>query len=168
MHYLYVQDSVSTIPNFEPSEFLLGCMLRKFRPRLFHLAAPYEKINLKTRLSRLQFWLTTKGKCWIYHLCDGENVVHTAYVVPPCRKFPFLKHNDYEIGPCSTEAAYRKRGAYRFVLSKILEKESDRGAAYMIVSDTNAASIKGIESVGFVRVGIVKQDGIFKNYRLEN
>lgn len=165
MHYLYKKEMNAPFLNPTITSFLKMCELKVFRPSLFCLTSSYERVDIKTKLSRMQFLLVTKGQYKIYHLCDGENIVHTAYVVPQCGKFPFMKKGDYEIGPCITSEAYRRRGAYRYVLSKILENESSTsGTAYMIVSDTNIASRKGIESIGFMQVGSVKCKGLLKKY----
>lgn len=151
----------------EETEFLRSCDLRVFYPQWGGLAADYEMIDWKTRLSRLQFLLMTKGHFTVYHLCDGNAVVHTAYVIPACKKFPFMGSKDYEIGPCKTDEKYRRMGAYRFVLTQILQKEAGLGrTAFMIVSEDNEKSIRGIESVGFVRTGTVKPSKWLKIYRL--
>lgn len=94
---------------------------------------------------------------------DGQ-IIHYAYVVPRCYKFPFLrrgKQRDIEIGPCYTANSSRGLGIYPFVLTKIIENEiNDYEFAYMIVEDWNHASIKGIQKVGFQKIGRIRKDSI--------
>jgi hypothetical protein len=166
MHYLYVKHHCA-----EPvitNDFLSGCDICWFRPGLFRLFKKPDKFQLKTALSRLYFWVITGGRYQIVYLMDGEQIVHTAFVVPSCSKFPFLGKADYEIGPCVTAEQYRGRGAYRYVLETITANKELAGENfYMIVRNTNAASIKGIENAGFQRCGSVSRTGFLRNYKKE-
>ena len=164
MYDLYKIDLSSDRAPFPETPFLKECELKKIPLSFFHLAAPFEKIGLKTFLSRLEMLLSSKGKVSAYYLIRKGKIVHTALVVPPCRKFPFLGSGDIQIGPCVTEPSYRGKGAYPYVLSKILEEESSVGFAYMMVRESNTPSVKGIEKAGFLKAGKVKKTGFFKRY----
>ena len=122
---------------------------------------------MKDYLVRLYFWLITFGKYSIRYLRADGQIVHKAFVIPRCLKFPFLKQGDHEIGPCVTPANCRRRGYYYFMLTYITSlaeyKDSD---FYMLVGAGNEASVRGIEKAGFVRIGMAKQTRL-KNYVTE-
>lgn len=162
MHILYeIQKSL----NCPPCEF----EIKEYRPTLFKPFAPKEtKRGVKNRLSRIWFWLITGGKAKIAYVERDGQMVHTSYVLPKCFKFPFMKKGDFEIGPCVTAQEYRGQGIYPSVLKYIISNYGDDSARfYMIVSDTNAASIRGIEKAGFKRSAILRKTPITKKYVIE-
>lgn len=107
------------------------------------------------------------GNCSIYRLYDDNVLVHSSLVARSKIKFPFLKKEDIEIGPCWTNADYRGRNIYPYILSLIIQKEiRTNGSAYMIIDDENMASIKGVSKVGFVNTGQVVKKDRFTRYIL--
>lgn len=140
-----------------------------FRPRVFGgLFLAGEPKSIKVRLVRVLFQVATLGKARIYFVTNGDDFVHTSYVVPKCKKFSFLKANDYEIGPCFTYPKYRGQGVYPAVLKEICSSIGDKSTCfYIIVDETNISSIKGIEKAGFVRCGTVRVSKFTKRYVLE-
>lgn len=79
-----------------------------------------------------------------------------------------MDKDDYEIGPCFTYPQYRGNGIYPSVLRSICNSiGNDNTTFYMIVDETNIASIKGIEKAGFKKCGIVKVTKITKRYLLK-
>lgn len=129
--------------------------LRKEKPT-FLRAYPCQRTSVKELLINIYWWLITKGKYFVWCAYDGDDVVHTSYIVPKCMKFPFLTKGTYEIGPCKTESAYRGKGIYPAVLSQIV---AEVGKAYMIIDDINTASIRGVTKAGFVAMsGEIKRD----------
>lgn len=166
MHYLYKKSYTPKGAANEPNSFPAQCDVKVFAPAPFRLYLPGEKRNRRTALSRLYFWLITAGKYRIFSMRHGQRIVHTSYVVPKCAKFPFLGRRDMEIGPCVTHESVRRRGIYRYMLQYITAHEDYRGADfYMIVRDSNLASIAGIEKAGFRRCGTVVKSRFLKNYR---
>lgn len=77
-----------------------------------------------------------------------SDLAHTSYVIPKCFKFPFLRADDFEIGPCFTYPSYRGKRIYPAVPQYI--------NAYV-----------GTEKSGFERCGTVKVSRFTKKYRLE-
>lgn len=71
------------------------------------------------------------GRIRAYCLYKQGLLVHRSYVIRGRSKFPFLKTNDIEIGPCWTDENFRGRGYYPFVISKIIESEL-KGGGYCI------------------------------------
>lgn len=121
-------------------------------------AYPKQAVTAGCLLRNMYWWLITGGKYRVWCAYDGETVIHTSYVIPACSKFPFLTDSSFEIGPCHTEKAYRGKGIYPAVLSAIV---ANGGTAYMIIEDTNHASIRGVTKVGFtVMPGEVTKDAL--------
>lgn len=108
----------------------------------------------------------TLGKVQIYYVQNGNDIIHTSYVISSCAKFPFRDRDDLEIGPCYIYPAFRGKGIYPKVLSEICRRSNDTSSFYMIVDETNLPSIKGIEKAGFVRCGSVQKSKISKRYNL--
>ena len=125
-----------------------------------------EEKHWKTALSRLYFWLITKGNLEIYYvLSETGSVIHTSYVVPVCYKFPFMHKGDYEIGPCQTSQESRGKGLYVKTLNHITgEKAYEQATFYMLVSEDNTPSVRGIEKAGFAPDGYAVRTGMLKKY----
>lgn len=125
-----------------------------FRLSPFHLFLDKEKRSLNTLLIRLMWWQATGGRAKIYYITEKGVPVHTSYVIPQCRKFPFLGENDYEIGPCFTDETMRGKGYYPQTLDYIIRHlPADTAEIYMIVNDENEPSKRGIMKAGFVETG---------------
>lgn len=115
------------------------------------------------------YWnIATLGKTKAYVVYDGKTCIHFSYVVKGREKFPFLNEKDIEIGPCWTHPEYRGLGIYPAVLSHIIQKElSDGGTAYMIISDSNQASQRGVTKVGFQESGSCVVRDFWRRHRIE-
>lgn len=138
-----------------------GCTVRILRPGLRGVALPSERITRKQSLLRWYFWLITRGRYHIHFLCLDGRVIHSAFVIPRCSKFPFLGEGDFEIGPCHTDPAYRRKGCYQFMLAAVTSHPMYRDAGfYMIVSPNNRASVRGIEKADFEKLGVVRKKGL--------
>ena len=144
MYFLYKKPSDSYIYDYE---------IHRFSPKIFHLKIKSgEELSLKSRLVRLLFIFLSKGKLLIYYVEDNGKLIHTSYVMPACRKFPFIKKGEYEIGPCYTHSDYRGRGIYPTVLQTIVSDKKDT-VFHMLVAEENHSSIRGIEKAGFAYAG---------------
>ena len=163
--YLYKIDS-SDVKNM-PNDSIDEIDLKVFTPSLHGIFLKGEKPSIKLFLIRLMFQVMTLGKAQIYYIQNGNNIIHTSYVIPACAKFPFMDKFDLEIGPCYTYPAFRGMGIYPKVLTEICRKRADAVLSfYMIVDEANLPSIKGIEKAGFVRCGVVYKGKLSKRYKL--
>lgn len=141
--------------------------VKEFTPSLRGLFLKGEKFGIKTICIRLLFQVMTLGKARIYYVQNGNDILHTSYVIPACAKFSFMDRNDLEIGPCYTYPTFRGKGIYPKVLSEICRRRAnDTLSFYMIVDETNFSSIKGIEKAGFVRCGSVQKSKFSRRYNL--
>ena len=139
-----VEATIDDTANYKIRRFYLG-MKNGY-------SLPGEKPSAKTLLVRTFFSLITNGKLCIYCAENENEIIHTAYVIPACWKFPFMKRGEYEIGPCETLPEYRGRGIYPTVLKKIVSDYKNT-TFHMLVAENNSSSIRGVEKAGFIRVG---------------
>lgn len=167
MRHLYVkQVSPEKIP--VESDFLKSCRVEVLYPQVWRLHRLGEKISFKEGLSRLLFRLMAGKRYRIYYLYSGEDIVHTAHLVPPCKKFPFLQKGEWELGPCVTRERYRRRGVYHYMLRYLSALEELKGdTVYLLIRRDNTASIGGAEKSGFVRCGSVRKTK-YLTYEREN
>lgn len=84
-----------------------------------------------------------------YAFLDGDRTVALAQVVHRLPMLAFMEDpRGIHIGPCRTDEAYRGRGLYPTLLRRILHDYRDR-TCYIFCSESNAASLRGIEKAGF-------------------
>lgn len=148
----------------KPSDLTVG----KKKLTLFDLKLPGEKCNIRTLVTRWIFALISKGGIEIYYVTEAASgeIIHSSSVMGRSLKFPFMGDGDIHIGPCITSPDYRGRGIYKQVLRFINgEKQESCQRAYMLVSEGNLPSIKGIEASGFRQIGTVEKSKILKIYR---
>ncbi|HET6429693.1 MAG TPA: GNAT family N-acetyltransferase [Phycisphaerae bacterium] len=100
-----------------------------------------------------------RGTGWVYFGRIGREVCHSAFVTPARRYrriFPVIEGDQaLLIGPCFTDPDYRGRGIYPRILRHIVTELGGRGYGpfYVHTSPANAASLRGIEKAGFLRLG---------------
>lgn len=128
-----------------------------------------EKHSFPVTLSRLRWAFLSRNEAKIYFVrLKNNEIIHESVVVPQCRKFPFLRKGDYEIGSCFTAEKYRGHGIYPTVLLHIVE--SVAGGAdtvlWMLVAPKNISSIRGIKKAGFKPCGTAWKTA-FKKYRMK-
>ena len=134
----------------------------------FQKLRPFSKKG-KGRLSNLYWWLISK-KLYICEIADKETgeVMHYTYVMKKSYKFPFMKKDDYMIGPCVTDEKFRGRGllgrGINFSKQEILGMNPN--AKFIgLVREANASSRKGIEKVGMLSTGRVFAKNKLKIYK---
>lgn len=94
-----------------------------------------------------------KGEYCIYQLINQEGeVVSKAELVSWIPIFRFMPKRAYHIGPCSTIPKERGKGFYPYLLNCIIAN-NPTAEYYMIVSESNLSSIKGVRKAGFVEIG---------------
>ncbi len=74
--------------------------------------------------------------------------------MPKIYKFPFMGKKSLHIGPCFTEPEFRGKGLYPYLLTYIMNDIPTASAFYIICSETNTASRRGIQKAGFTFLGI--------------
>lgn len=143
-------------------------IVQEFRPTLFNCYLHGENRNIKTFLARMFFQTVTFGKAKIFYVANNDDeIMHTSYVIPGCFKFPFMRKNDYEIGPCFTYPEFRGKEIYPKVLRYICKNIGNESTRFfMIVSINNISSIRGIEKAGFNKFGFVDKSRVLKRYLL--
>ena len=111
----------------------------------------------KGRLANLYWWLISKE----IYICEIKNkqtneLMHYTYVMKKSYKFPFMKENDYMIGPSVTPEQFRRQGLfYRAVVFSENEITANNKDANFIglVREENMPSRKGLEKCGLVNTG---------------
>ena len=88
----------------------------------------------------------------IYH---DDTVVHRSCVFPGYFRFPFMSHDDLQIGDTWTAPEHRGKGLGTFAVQQVtsLLGKPRRGFWY-VVEGGNAASIRVVEKAGFTKVGL--------------
>lgn len=142
------------------------CSVKEFIPSWRSLYIYGERKSWITTIVRAHFMIIARGRMSIFYVKSQDNrILHTSYLIPRCYKFPFMKKNDFEIGPCNTDMSARRKGFYFQTLYTITTDKRLCGSDfYMLVNDQNIPSIKGIEKAGFVKVGYAKKTRILKRY----
>ncbi len=122
----------------------------------------------------LYWFINTMGNCWVYSVFDNSKEVHYSYATKQCYKFPFMGKHDLQIGNCFTDENYRGYGIYPYVIQKAVQQHltnNPKGDVYMLIEQSNIASQKGVEKVGFVKSSkliIRRLFGIFKLYEVND
>jgi len=150
MNYLLFTNRKEKARKFAPWDFLT---IREFSPNIWKLYPDFEKKHKRFRISLFRFYISvlTLGKTTIYYALNSSNeIVHSAYVIPPNFKYAFLKTNELCIGPCNTIERYRGQGIYPYILNYILFKNKNRDFC-MIIRKENNASIRGVIKAGFIQ-----------------
>jgi hypothetical protein len=126
-------------------ESYLGYKLILYKPGLFRLSQ-YGSNAIVNFL----WYITTFGRFRILFLLDKEIVVHYSYITPKIYRFPFMKNNDMQIGPCATNPDYQKKGIFTDVLKLISECYANKSdSIWTYTTLTNLASQKAFERAGF-------------------
>jgi len=103
---------------------------------------------------RFNFHLTWRlsyvfgGYYRIYRLYREEKLVCSAEIVTWIPQFGFMPFDGIQIGPCVTEREERGKGYYPYLLSQIIDIYPHKDF-YMIIHETNIASVRGVQKKGF-------------------
>jgi RimJ/RimL family protein N-acetyltransferase len=86
---------------------------------------------------------------------QGDRLVHRSGLFPRYARFPFMGRNDLQIGDVWTHPAHQNRGLASFAVQQILHVKAKPGRSiWYVVDATNLPSIRMVEKLGFVRVGV--------------
>ncbi|RZJ34884.1 MAG: hypothetical protein EOO51_07875 [Flavobacterium sp.] len=86
-----------------------------------------------------------------YFIVDKEIPVHSSFLYSSRRILSLLNKKGPVIGDCVTNADYRGKSIYPFVINKIAREQLHSGLSevFINVNPDNVSSIRGIEKAGF-------------------
>jgi RimJ/RimL family protein N-acetyltransferase len=85
----------------------------------------------------------------------GERIVHHSCVNPPDFRFPFMADDDLQIGDVETSPDHRGSGIASSAISAVVARP---GRTFWWIAEAgNAASIRAVEKVGFLRCGTAER-----------
>ena len=117
--------------------------------------------------TELRWTLISAFKLRVYYIEKDGVLVHSSFCTPRTFKFPFMKKNDFHIGPCFTDPSFRGRSIYPTVLRHIarLQKQKPKcGDLYMIIEENNTSSREGVKKAGFAEVAELYRKGRLRKY----
>jgi RimJ/RimL family protein N-acetyltransferase len=84
----------------------------------------------------------------------GDEIAHRSMIFPPYFAFPFMAHDDLQIGNTFTAPGHRGRGLASFAIAQIVARFRQPGRAFWYVADeSNAPSIRAVQRAGFTGAG---------------
>ncbi len=108
-------------------------------------------LNIHNLIWHIFSWM--RGKLFFeYQAVKDGKVLSTAQVVTKLPIFPFMSKDSLHIGPCMTMKEERGKGFYPLLLQYIRDSLPSVDL-YMMTSDDNIASQRGIAKVGGVKIG---------------
>ncbi len=156
--FFYKISSFEKCTNIKPT---IPVKIEKFKPSIFRL-----KLHSDRLLIYLFWFIITMGKYQIYYIKDNNGtIIHYSHILPKFFKFPFMRKEDIEIGPCWTHQNFRGKNIYPFILTLILKNLSFLDRTFYIMTDeNNIPSQKGILKAGFKLFAEGSKKGILGIY----
>lgn len=103
----------------------------------------------------------------VYYVEDENGLTHYTMCIGKCKKFPFMKKNDYILGPSWTRTDTRGQRLLakmlNYVSQDILKKYPDANI-YTVVREENVASTKGVLKADFKKIGYIEKTPKLKIY----
>src|SRR5262245_11585280 len=91
----------------------------------------------------------------VFLIYRGQRLSHRSGVFPRYRRFPFMAKDDLQIGDVWTDPGSRHRGLASFAIRQILDAKARPGRSiWYVVESSNHPSVRMVEKLGFLRVGI--------------
>ena len=148
MSVYYLYETVEIYASVEENNF--------YKDKIIVDKIPFICTRYKGLVANL-FWKLLDRKCYVCAIVGEENVIkHYSYVMRKSPKFPFMRKNDYMIGPSVTMENYRGQGLFprviRFVINKIKTEGPDVRLVALVRED-NYASRSAFEKVGMQWLG---------------
>lgn len=98
----------------------------------------------------LCWFIVSMGKIEILLVKKENELAHFSYIIPKVFRFPFMKNDDIQVGPCFTCESYRQHGIYTAVLQYIQFLYGEKNKTIWIyTTHTNIPSQKAIMKAGF-------------------
>lgn len=88
-----------------------------------------------------------------WQLLKGSKIISEAEVISWLPIFRFMPRTGIQVGPCRTVPEERGHGYYPYLLTQIVRNDPDKDY-YMIVEESNSASIRGVLKAGFRPLGV--------------
>lgn len=90
----------------------------------------------------------------LYLVYDRDNLIHRSVISPGYFRFPFMAKIDLQIGDTWTKSEYRGKGLAVIAVTQIIQLLRKPGRRFWyLTEESNQASIRVIEKVGFEKVG---------------
>ena len=137
--------------------------LWEYAPSVFMpLYGSMQKISFVRRM-RFFFEYFYKDRYKVYYLSSGEKYVGYCVVAPGGRRLRVSSRQDVVLGPYFVFEQYRGRGYSKILLQLTLKYCSyPYNYAYDWIHETNKASIRASEAVGFEAVGRLRVVGMMR------
>jgi RimJ/RimL family protein N-acetyltransferase len=125
----------------------------------------WKPVGLEIRPAGLPLW--PFGAWWAFHelrvfynreyclilVRDGKQLVHRSCMFPGYFRFPFMTHEDLQIGDVWTDVKYRGIGLATYGIERAIELAGERvRRIWYVVEESNVRSIRLVEKVGFACV----------------
>ena len=160
MYYLYKQGAIPAKPTLEGS-----IIIKKQLPN------PYVKNMQSMQMGVRRFWyfmvmsFLFRGFSRVFVEYDyivNQVIVSKAVLISKVPLYKFLPAKGVHLCYCETIQEARGKGYYPQLLSYI-QNDFRSDELYMVVDETNNASIRGVEKAGFERSGRVEKlkNGVF-------
>lgn len=114
-------------------------------------------LHAREDFAAASYWEVIQPDAECYVGLDGYRIVsvHWLSSTEEPNQLVALGRGDFVIGPCVTASSHRGRGIYPAMIRALCADRYRKGQrrAYMMVSERNLPSIRGIEKAGFRYIG---------------
>lgn len=114
------------------------------------------KLQSRTFFYYLKYYYGKKGTK-VMLAWEGSKLAHVTWILPVAnciKKYGFLPHQDFIIGPCTTSPEYKGKNIFPHVIMSILNRYSATSTFWIFSNENNIPSIKGIKKTTAKEVGI--------------
>ena len=160
MYYYYKQGILPPMPAIENGVEIVKCTPHPIIPNM----SPMQMGRKRFLYFKIMTFLCRgfHGVFKEYDVIVGDIIVSKAVLISKVPIYRFFPKNGIHLCYCETIPESRGKGYYSLLLSYI-QNDLQGTNLYMMVEDSNFASIRGIEKAGFIRYanGIKKDNGVF-------
>lgn len=160
MYYLYKQGVIPSMPMLAE-----GAIIKKRLPKSHVNDMHFMQMGVKRFWYFMVMSFLFRGFSRVFVEYDyivNQTIVSKAVLISKVPLYKFLPSKGIHLCYCETIIGARGKGYYPQLLSYIQNDNPDMDL-YMVVDETNNASIRGIEKAGFERCGKVEKlnNGVF-------